>query len=54
MYDRGKAYYYGEGVEQNYDKAFSAFSHAVKSNNADAQTALGVMYIKGRGVERDD
>jgi uncharacterized protein len=54
LYERGKAYFYGEGVEQNYSKALLAFEQATKNNDLDAMTALGVMYIEGVGVDQDD
>ena len=50
LYDRAKAYYYGNGVEQNYNKAFKAFSHADKAGDLAAKTALGLMYIEGKEI----
>ena len=54
LYERGKAYYYGSGVEQSFDKAFKAFTHAAKVGDLEAKTALGLMYIEGTGVNQDD
>jgi len=54
LYERGRAYYYGNGVEQDYSKAFSAFSHAAKVGHLEAQIALGLMYIEGKGVQQND
>ena len=54
LYDRGQDYYYGHGVEQSYPKALSAFEHALKLHDLDAQTALGIMYIQGHGVKQND
>lgn len=54
LYDRAKAYYYGDGVEQNYSKAFKAFSHANKAGDLAAKTALGLMYIEGKGTDQND
>ncbi len=54
LYERGKAYYYGSGVEQNFDKAFQAFTHAAKIGDLKAKTALGLMHIEGTGVDQDD
>lgn len=51
LYERGLNYYYGQGVEKNYNKAANAFKHALKLNDLDAQTALGLMYIQGHGVD---
>ena len=50
LYERGKAYYYGDGVEQNYIKAFGAFLYAAKAGNLNAQTALGLMHVEGKGI----
>ncbi len=54
LYEMGKAYYYGDGVEQDYDKAFSAFSYATKVGDSDAQTALAIMHIEGKGTPQND
>ena len=44
MYDNG------QGVTQNYAKAFEWYSKAAAQEYAIAQTNLGVMYANGRGV----
>jgi len=49
----GWIYYFGEGVSQDYTKAFQWFSKAAKRNHSIAQTFLGSMYKKGRGVDID-
>ena len=54
LYERGREYYYGDGVEQSFDKAFKAFTHAAKVGDLEAKTALGLMYIEGTGVNQDD
>ena len=53
MFDLGQMYYYGEGVEQSYEKSFEYFKQAAHLGLADAQFNLGVMYLKGEGVEED-
>ena len=54
LYDRGRAFYYGDGVEQDYGKALLAFEQGAKVGDLDALTALGIMYIVGVGVENDN
>ena len=54
LYDRGRAYYYGDGVKQDYGKALLAFEQGTKVGDLDAQTALGIMFIVGVGVENDN
>ena len=54
LYDRGRAFYYGDGVEQDYVKALLAFEQGAKVGDLDAVTALGIMYIVGVGVENDN
>ncbi len=55
LYERGKVYFYGDdkGIV-DYEKAFNIFSHASKMGDLDAQTALGIMYIEGRGTPNND
>ena len=54
LYDRGRAYFYGDGVEQDNQKALFAFEQGSKAGDLDAMTALGIMYIVGIGVENDN
>ena len=54
LYERGRDYYYGNNIKQNFEKAKSAFEHAAKLNSLDAMNALGIMYISGVGVKQDD
>ena len=53
LYDKGRAFYYGDGVEQDYGKALLAFEQGAKVGDLDALTALGIMYIVGVGVENN-
>ena len=46
-------YYLGEGVVQDYAKAFEWYSKSAVQGNAEAQFNLGKMYDKGRGVTQD-
>ena len=53
IYNRGVAYYYGEGVEQDYIKALECFLQAANAGDVDAKYALYACYAKGRGTEPD-
>ena len=46
-------YYKGEGVTQDYTKAFEWYSKAAAQGNSDAQVNLGDMYYTGDGVAKD-
>jgi TPR repeat protein len=46
----GNMYFYGEGVEKDYQKAMEWYEEAAKQGNADAQFKLGYMYFYGEGV----
>ncbi|MBE6534364.1 MAG: sel1 repeat family protein, partial [Ruminococcaceae bacterium] len=45
----GKRYYYGDGVEQDYVKAFEWTEKAANQGHTIAQYNLGVMYENGDG-----
>lgn len=49
----GIKYYNGEGVSQDYAKAFSYFSKAADMGSAAAQNNLGWMYYEGKHFEQD-
>ena len=49
----GNCYYYGEGVEQDYQKAVEWYRKAAEQGNAEAQNNLGECYYTGKGVEKD-
>ena len=49
----GVAYYLGEGVEQNYEKAFRWFTEAANQGHTFAQNNLASMYYEGKGVEQN-
>ena len=50
----GEKYYYGRGVEKDYEKAINWYRKAGEQNHAEAQDKLGHMYEEGEGVEEDD
>jgi len=49
----GRLYYFGNGVEQNYEKSFSYFNRLKEQNMPGALYALGRMYEKGEGTNQD-
>ena len=49
----GLMYVNGQGVAQNYAKAFEWFSKAAAQGDASAQYNLGVMYANGQGIARN-
>jgi len=49
----GNFYCFGEGVEQDYDKAFDYYQKAAMLGMTDAMKYLASMYVKGVGVEQD-
>ncbi len=53
QYAMGLHYLHGEGVEKNFDKAFTWLTKAADQNHTPAQYDLGVMYALGEGVEKD-
>lgn len=48
--DLGLKYYWGIGVSQDFEKAFTFFSKAADQNNSDAQYYVGMMYENGEYV----
>ena len=51
--DLGYVYYNGQGVEQDYQKAFNWYRKAAEAGDTIAQSNLGYMYYQGQGVEQD-
>ena len=51
--DLGDNYYFGRGVEQNYEEAAGWYLRAAEQGDARAQTSLGYLYYRGYGVEQD-
>ena len=53
QFEKGLMYYWGRGVQQNYEEALKWFRLSAEQRNADAQYVLGGMYYLGDGVEQD-
>ena len=53
QYNLGVMYANGQGVTQNYSKAFEWYSRAAAQGDADAQYRLGLMYASGQGVTQN-
>lgn len=53
QYLLGLMYYKGEGVDQNYEKAFSYLLKAAEQGDANAQSTIATMYFKGTGIPTD-
>ncbi|KAL8139717.1 hypothetical protein V2J09_005738 [Rumex salicifolius] len=49
----GDAYYYGRGIERDYDRAAEAYMHAKSQLNAQAMFNLGYMHEHGQGLPFD-
>ncbi|OTG83391.1 hypothetical protein B9T33_03010 [Acinetobacter sp. ANC 5054] len=50
QYNLGSMYIYGQGVSQNYAKAFEWFGKAAAQEHSGAQHDLGSMYANGHGI----
>ncbi len=53
QYNLGVMYYLGDGIKQDYEKAFYWFQKAAEQNYAPAQYNLSVMYKNGEGIKQD-
>lgn len=53
MYGLGRMYEYGNGVKQDYTKAFGLYKKAVAANYMNAALEVGYFYANGFGVDRD-
>jgi len=49
----GYCYYYGQGVNKDYQKAVYWYTKAASQGIDYAQTGLGLCYLNGRGVQQD-
>ncbi|KAJ9162526.1 hypothetical protein P3X46_022291 [Hevea brasiliensis] len=49
----GDAYYYGQGMERDYERAAEAYMHAKSQSNAQAMFNLGYMHEHGQGLPFD-
>ena len=54
MLNLGVAYYNGDGIRQNFFKAFKCFRDAAERGDADAQHALALCFQNGQGVTQSD
>lgn len=50
----GNIYYYGNGVPQDYDKAFEWYAKAANQNYLDSKFSIAVMALKGEGFDKDE
>ncbi len=53
MYDVGKLYERGRGVNKDISKAAEWFQKAAIEGNTSAQARLGILYFEGRGVKQN-
>jgi len=53
QYNLAICYYYGNGVEQDYEEAVRWLQKAVEQGNAAAQCMLGARYYDGKGIKQD-
>lgn len=53
QYQMGYAYYHGNGLTQDYEKAVEWFTEAGNQGHIKAQEMLGSMFYFGQGVEQD-
>lgn len=51
--EEAQKYYAGEGVRQDYKRAFGLFSSLARAGNAEAARYLGLMLLTGRGCEKN-
>ncbi len=54
QYDMGFMYFEGNGMAQDYTKAFQWFMQAAELNHQEAQDYVGQCYAYGYGTEQDD
>ncbi len=52
-YAEGLKYYFGDGVKQDYGRAFAIFNNLAHDGHVYAQHAVGIMYKNGYGVKQD-
>ena len=53
-YNLGVCYSNGEGIRQDYARAFELFQQAAEAGDEDAQCSLGVAYEQGEGVAQSN
>lgn len=53
MYALGWMYYFGKGVDKDYEQARRFFQQAADQQLPEAQHMLGILYSEGKGVKMD-
>jgi len=53
QFELGRAYFNGNGVSQDFNKAFELFRKSADQGNPKAENNLAVMYGRGSGVKQD-
>ena len=53
QYNLGTCFYYGNGVDRNYNIAAKWYTKAANQGHAKAAYALGMMYVAGVGINQD-
>ena len=53
QFELGNCYYYGQGIRQNYNKAFGWYSKSANNGYAEGQYYLGICYENGFGTSKD-
>jgi TPR repeat protein len=53
LFERGRKFQNGRGVEQSYTEAIRFYKLGVEKGNAACALSLGVLYCEGRGITKD-
>ena len=49
-----KKHYFGRGSVPDYGKSLSLFTQSANARDAEAARYLGIMYLRGKGVPKDN
>ena len=49
----GSCYFFGRGVDVNYEKAFLLYKSSAEKGNNEAEMNVGICYAAGKGVKQD-
>ena len=49
-----KKHYFGRGSVPDYGKSLSLFTQSANAGDAEAARYLGIMYLRGKGVPKDN
>ena len=52
-YNLAVMYEFGEGVDQNYEKAYEYYLYAARRDNLESQIKVAEMYKEGIGTDKD-